>query len=463
MRTSDEEKKLTAWSLFSGKALNTIINLHPEIDSRYFENSVCGALFDACTEFVNLHQGKGVDRESIITRASELLKDTSAVDTIRQHVFDLENVYLDSRKIFMPEDAGKVFSEKVIHSCNLRRLKKLGQSLVDISDSRAPDALAQYRGLVSEFDTKFAEDKSGLVSWTNLFLQQIERMRKGETRHVQPTGFLQLDSLLNGGFYDGTFNIISGRPASGKTSLAINIAGNIARDPNARGSVVVYSLEMTNEDVMSKLFCYFAGRSIKQILKHPECYARLGEEFKKLGQSKDSDQLNANKLILSDRSSVTVEQMRSELTSIKKENGLSAVIVDYVGLMHSKGRYESRNVELGHITFGLRAIAKDLQIPMIVLAQMSRQGEGEDGTPKASFLRDSGSLEQDADTIIMLTTPDDPNDMGVRTVKLHIVKNRFNAVTGGKPLNLEFDGASNTFREMGRNDLPPIDKDYTGF
>lgn len=451
-----DEIELVGWCLFSGKALQKAVELHPELDENYFENKTCGALYRACADFITINQGKGIDVTDVLNRASKILKGKKSAEQLQKVLPDFEQAYLDSRKAVLPINAGKYFTQKVIDACNHRRIKELGLSLVDVSESPTGDVLEQFRALVNDFENKFTQDKTGLVSWAELFSKTIKALQQGETRHVQPTGFPQLDSLLNGGFYDGTFNIISGRPSAGKTALAIDIASNIARDPKAKGSVVIYSFEMTNQEIITRLFGWFSGKSLKQIMRSPDAYSKIAEEFKKIGEASGKE-FDTDRLILSDRSNVTVPQIRAELTAINKEHGLSAVVIDYIGLMHEKGKFETRNVELGHISFGLRSIAKDLQVPFIVVAQMGRQGEGESGTPKASFLRDSGSLEQDADTIIMLTTPDEPDATGAREVKLHIVKNRFNAITGGKPLNLEFRGASNSFYEMGRAELPPVD------
>ncbi len=453
------EIQLTGWVLFSGKALRKAIELHPELDESYFQDAVCGALYRACADFITINQGKGVDFTAVINKASKILKGKKKPEQLQKLLPDFEQAYIDSRKAVLPDKAGEYFTAKVIDAHNRSRIKDLALALTEVAEMPTGDVIEQYRCLVSDFEEKVGQDKTGLVSWAQLFHKTITALQKGETRHAQSTGFPQLDSLLNGGFYDGTFNIISGRPSAGKTALAIDIASNIARDPKAKGSVVIYSFEMTNQEIITRLFCWFSGMSLKEIMRSSNAYSKIAQEFKKIGEASGKD-FDTDRLILSDRSNVTVQQIRSELTAINKEHGLSAVVIDYIGLMHEKGKFETRNVELGHISFGLRSIAKDLQVPFIVVAQMGRQGEGESGTPKASFLRDSGSLEQDADTIIMLTTPEEPNDMGSREVKLHIVKNRFNAITGGKPLNLEFRGASNSFYEMGRTELPPVDEDY---
>lgn len=295
---------------------------------------------------------------------------------------------------------------------------------------------------------------SGLFSWADLISARVKPICEGKPKHALSTGFKTLDLKLFGGFYDGTLNIISGRTSSGKTTFVTNIIGNMIRDPNIKGSVVFYSIEMTNEDIINKLCTCFSETPLYEIYTSKNACSHLTQEIKKI--------TGASKLLLSDRSNITIEQIQSELISIKKRHDLSAVMIDGVSLIQTSEHFDSRSVELGYIASRLKGVAKDLQIPIIVTAPMNRQGEEEDEkadwdwnefyTPKASYLRDSGALEQNADIVMILRHPTYYDGIHANA-ELHIVKNRFNYGAGVKPLYFSYIEVINSFYENGQFDI----------
>ncbi|WP_102108529.1 replicative DNA helicase [Oceaniglobus roseus] len=222
------------------------------------------------------------------------------------------------------------------------------------------------------------------------------------------TGLVDLDKKL-GGLHKSDLLILAGRPSMGKTSLATNIAFNIAkayrrgRLPDGTegavdgGVVGFYSLEMSAEQL--------AARILSEASEVPSEQIRRGDmnetEFRRFVQA--AKDLEACPLFIDDTPALPIAQLAARARRLKRTHGLDALFVDYLQLVRGTGRSENRVNEISEITMGLKAIAKELNIPVVALSQLSRQVESrEDKRPQLSDLRESGSIEQDADVVMFV-------------------------------------------------------------
>ena len=226
--------------------------------------------------------------------------------------------------------------------------------------------------------------------------QKIEELAKlkGELGGV-PTGFIDLDSMLTG-LHPGELIIVGARPAMGKTSFAMNIAEHAA--VNRGKTVAVFTLEMPREQIALRMLCSDARVDMQRVRKgtlHDEDWMRLA---KSLGP------LSASPMYIDDTAALSPTQLRSRCRRLMMDaGGLDLVVIDYLGLMRSDGRAESRNMEVSEISRSLKAIALELKIPIVACAQLSRANKDRiDKRPVLSDLRDSGSIEQDADVVMFL-------------------------------------------------------------
>ena len=234
-----------------------------------------------------------------------------------------------------------------------------------------------------------------------------------------PTGFSGIDRVLVG-MGDSDLIILGARPGMGKTSFALNIATNVAI--NNKKAVCIFSLEMSAEQLVSRLLSSEAmvdSRALRSGQLTPDDWKKLADAAMRLS--------SAN-ILIDDTAGITVSAMKSKLRRVEN---LGFVVIDYMGLMESEQHYDNRALEVGVISRGLKLMAKELHIPILCCAQLSRGTEGRtDKRPQLSDLRESGSIEQDADVVMFLYRDEyykagrSPEDTGGNTVEVIIQKNR---------------------------------------
>ncbi|MBN8733160.1 MAG: replicative DNA helicase [Acidobacteria bacterium] len=239
--------------------------------------------------------------------------------------------------------------------------------------------------------------------------QILDRFQGGLSAFLDPsrrvkglsTGFKKFDEMTSG-MHAGELLILAARPSMGKTALALNIAQHIATHPELQKPVAVFSLEMSRELLLTRLICS-AARVDQQ--KY-----RLGflnqEERRRLMQA--ASELAEAPLFIDDTPGVNLMDIHAKLRRLKAEHGLSLVVIDYLQLMSARGRVENRNQEVSAISRGLKLLAKELSVPFLVLSQLSRATEQRQGEPIPimSDLRESGSIEQDADLVMFVYRPE---------------------------------------------------------
>jgi replicative DNA helicase len=303
-------------------------------------------------------------------------------------------------------------------------------------------------------------------------IDAIMRSHKGYTG--VPSGFHELDLLLSG-FQPSDMIVLAARPSVGKTAFSLNIASHVAI--HEKKSVLVFSLEMSKEQLVQRLLCMAGGIDSQRL--RSGYLAR--KEFPKV-------QLGANKLstapiFIDDSPNISILELRSKARRHAAQRSLDLIVIDYLQLMRAPGRTESRQTEIAEISRSIKGIARELRVPVIALSQLSREAEKDDtGAPKLSHLRESGAIEQDADVVIMLSRPaaykrqgsgDDDDDGGGagghdKLIHVNIAKQR-NGPTG--KLDLFFDRNTQRFQDPaaggaeappyvpGATDGPPFDVD----
>ncbi|MGE0445738.1 MAG: replicative DNA helicase, partial [Vicinamibacterales bacterium] len=240
-----------------------------------------------------------------------------------------------------------------------------------------------------------------------------------------PTGFVDLDEMTRG-LQGGDLIIVAARPSMGKTSLDLNVSQYVAAQPEH--VVGFFSLEMSKESLFIRLLT-----SEAQIDSHRLMSGAIGQkDYGRISHALET--LSAMKLYIDDTANIGVLEMRAKARRLKAEHGLSLLVVDYIQLMSGRGRFENRTLELASISRSLKGLAKELNVPIVVLSQLSRAPESRsDHRPQLSDLRESGALEQDADVVGLIYRDDvynkDPNNPDAGTAELIIAKQR-NGPTG---------------------------------
>jgi replicative DNA helicase len=225
-------------------------------------------------------------------------------------------------------------------------------------------------------------------------IERFYRERKGVVTGV-PTGFTKLDELTSG-FQPGELVIVAGRPSMGKTAFCLNVARNAAVE--AKVPVAFFSLEMSNQQLAMRLLCAEA-----RVDAHGVRTGHLADhEWQKLSMCVGN--LAEAPIYIDDSSSMGTLELRAKSRRLKKEKGVGMVMIDYLQLMSGPRNSESRQQEISAITRSLKALAKELDLPVIVLSQLSRAVEvrGGERKPLLSDLRESGAIEQDADVVLFI-------------------------------------------------------------
>ena len=271
--------------------------------------------------------------------------------------------------------------------------------------------------------------KSGFIAMRDLVKDSFPKIEKlfEQKRLITgvPTGFVDLDEMTRG-LQGGDLVIVAARPSMGKTSLVLNIAQYVA----ALGDQVVgfFSLETSKESLFLRLLT-----SEAQIDGHRLMSGAIGgNDYHRISHA--LEKLNAMKLFIDDTANIGVLEMRAKSRRLQAEHGLNLLVVDYIQLMSGRGRFENRTLELASISRSMKGLAKELNVPIVVLSQLSRAPEARsDHRPQLSDLRESGALEQDADVVVLIYRDDvynkDPNSPDAGTAELILAKQR-NGPTG---------------------------------
>jgi replicative DNA helicase len=281
--------------------------------------------------------------------------------------------------------------------------------------------------------------KTEIVSTKDLVMEAIEQIEKlyenrGSVTGL-PTGFVELDRMTNG-LHASEMIVIAARPSMGKTAFAMNIAEYVAMDIGK--AVAVFSLEMSSQQLVQRILCSRAKVDLQRVRN-----GFLSErDFPNLTAA--ASQVAAAKMFIDDTPGLTVTELRAKARRIKSQHDIQLIVIDYLQLLRSMSRraQDNRQLEISEISAGIKALAKELSLPIIVIAQLNRQPDArakEGGRPRLSDLRESGSIEQDADLVGLLVRPeyyetdDEAKQERAGEAELIIAKQR-NGPTGDVPL-----------------------------
>ncbi len=267
---------------------------------------------------------------------------------------------------------------------------KVEQELFAVTQDRVSDSAKEIKDAM--------KDANGVIAKM--------LMKKGELTGVT-SGFKDLDAMTFG-FQRQEMIIIAARPSMGKTSFALNIAESAAMPKPGREPVptLIFSLEMSSSQLALRMLCARSRVNLK--LLRDGLVSRDGHEVNALG--KTAEEFKKAPILIDDSSNLTIMEIRAKARRIYARKKLGMIIVDYLQLVSGSDPRAPREQQVAEVSRGLKALAKELDLPVLVLSQLNRSSEKENRTPRLSDLRESGSIEQDADIVIMLSRPKDADE-----------------------------------------------------
>ena len=368
------------------------------LEPKHFSSKINSTIFDTLKKLITNNQVADLTTIKVFLENNE---DFSVNGGIRYLLEIAEN----SVSIINAKQYGEL-----IYDLYLRReLIDVGTDLVNKSYSDFQDETSNSIIEKVELDlfnlTNNGEKQKGPKNFNDVLSDTLnyaeKAFKKSSDVAVLKTALTDLDKKI-GGLHKSDLIIIAGRPSMGKTAFATNIASNICMDKlnlKKKNNVLFFSLEMSSEQLATRL--------LSEISKIPSEKIRTGSISKMDFESllKNSEKIKSLSLFIDDSPALTLSAIRSRSRRLKRKNGLDLIIIDYLQLINSESRNlnDNRVKEISEITRGLKAIAKEFNIPVIALSQLSRKVEDrEEKRPQLSDLRESGSIEQDADLVVFL-------------------------------------------------------------
>ena len=366
-----------------------------------------GVIFDAMVELFN--EGKPVDLVTLQDRLKE--KDLPPEITSMEFVRDLLNAVPTSANV---RHYATIVSEKAV----LRRLIKLSEEIEnECYLNKEPVEVILEETEKRMFKLLQQRNSGDYVPIRQVVMNTLENIErasktKGNVTGLA-TGFTDLDYKTSG-FQPSDFILVAARPSMGKTAFVLNIAQYMAFKKDK--AVAIFSLEMSREQLMNRLFSMESkvdSQSLRTGNLKDEEWSKLIESAGIIGESN---------LIIDDTPGISIAEMRSICRKYKLEHGLDIIIIDYLQLMTGSGRgSDSRQQEISDISRSLKALARELNVPVVALSQLSRAVEQRtDHRPMLSDLRESGAIEQDADVVMFIYRDDyynkDSEDKGIAEI-----------------------------------------------
>src|SRR5213595_1143937 len=372
----------------------TIAECVEKINEEYFHVPAHRTIYNVLVDLWNT--GQAID---LIT-FTQVLRDRHLLENVGGAAF------VTSLFTFVPTAANvQYYLEIVRDKYILREIISAGTESV----RRAYEEQDEVDSLLDEVEQRIfdvGEDrfKGQMLSMKDHAMQAIETIeklyeRKGSITGIS-TGFVEFDRMTSG-LHPSEMVVIAARPSMGKTALAMNIAEFVAISEKL--PVAVFSLEMSSQQLVQRMLCSRARVNLQRVRD-----GFLGErDFPSLTAA--ASKLAEAKIFIDDSPSLEILELRAKARRLKAQQGVELVLIDYLQLLRSATRRakENRQLEISEISAGLKALAKELNIPVIVVAQLNRQPEARSGgKPRLSDLRESGSIEQDADLVGLLVRPE---------------------------------------------------------
>lgn len=359
-----------------------------------FYQSVYGVIFEAIVEIYN--EGKPVDLVTLQSRLKE--KDVPAEISSLEFVRDLVAAVPTSANV-------KYYAEIVSQQAMLRNLIKLNEEIANMCYlGKEPMEAILETTEKKVFELVQKRNTGDFVPIKQVVLNALDKIElasrtSGSVTGI-PTGFLDLD-YKTAGLQPSDLVLVAARPSMGKTAFVLNIAQHVAFKVNK--AVAIFSLEMSKEQLVNRLF---------------SMEAQVDAQNLRTGNLKDNDWdklvesagvIAGSKLIIDDTPGISISELRSKCRKYKLEHGLDMIIIDYLQLMTGRvgSKSESRQQEISEISRALKGIARELNVPVVALSQLSRAVEQRpDHRPMLSDLRESGAIEQDADVVMFIYRDD---------------------------------------------------------
>lgn len=423
---------------------DAIVKIADRVSAQDFYDPRHERIYEAITKLYEKHSP--ID---VLTLADQL-KSSGFIDFIGGPA------YLTELTNFVPTAAHiEQYAEIVSQKSLRRRLIKASQDITTLGydENRNLQELIE-EAETSLFDVSQKHIKQDITSLETILSESFDRLDelhrdKGKIRGV-PTGYKDLDMVL-AGLQSSDLFILAARPSMGKTALALNIAHNIAIE--SKEPVLLFSLEMSKEQLVDRLLARESGVDAWAL--------RTGNltdaDFEKIGQAMGS--LSEAPIFIDDTPSITVSELRTKARREAHQRKLGLIIVDYLQLMSGGGRYSSdgnRVQEISEISRGLKGIARELKVPLMALSQLSRSVESRHPQiPQLADLRESGSIEQDADVVAFIYREEyyNPQTDRKNIADIFIKKHR-NGPTGG--VELYFDKEKQRFRSLDTKHSQPF-------
>ena len=432
-QSTEAEASLLGSLLIDGEAIVKIADLVKEYD---FYDERHGYIYAAAVALYERHSP--ID----ILTLTEQLKNNQLLDVVggASYITELTN--------FVPTAAHvEQYAEIVSTKAMRRRLIKASQDITNYSYDEArslKELIEEAEARLFEVSQKHvAQDLTSLEDILSASFDRLDELHKdkGKIRGI-PTGFKDLDNML-AGFQRSDLIILAARPSMGKTALALNFAHNVA--VKAGYPVIMFSMEMSKEQLVDRMLAAEAGVDAWNL--------RTGnltdQDFEKIGQAMGS--LSEAKMFIDDTPSITVSDLRTKARREAHRQELGLIIVDYLQLMSGGSKFAgqgNRVQEISEISRGLKSIARELNVPVIALSQLSRSVESRSPQiPMLSDLRESGSIEQDADVVTFIYREDyyNPETDRKNITDLLIMKHRNGPV--GR-VELYFDRNQQKFKSL---------------
>ncbi|WP_428388839.1 replicative DNA helicase [Mucisphaera sp.] len=384
----------------------------------------------------------------------ELYDQTQTVDIVQlnQKLADRQQLELAGGTAYLvelaesvPSAAGGKHWARIVHDKGTvrRMIDAAGQILHDCYNTDEAAANILDRAEQKVFELAEAKTDTDIAELRVLLQETYERLEAQEGRAVTgvATGFYELDEMTNG-LQPGEMIIIAARPSMGKTAFALNIAEHVAAT-NQHG-VAVFSLEMGKQQLAQRLLCSRSGVDSHRLRRN----MLSRDDFAKL--SLTVGELSEAPMFIDDTPGLSLLSLRAKARRLKARHDIQCVVIDYLQLMSAAGA-SSREQEVSSLSRGIKALARELEVPVICLSQLNRAAEQREGhRPRMSDLRESGSIEQDADVVMMLHREDyyhrgDEDYVDTNTAEVILAKQR-NGPTG--TVRLQFDGGSTRFNNL---------------
>jgi replicative DNA helicase len=407
----DAERSLLGSLLIEGGLLTRVMEFLVPED---FASEAHRLIYESCLGLADRHEGR-----DLVTVQSELEKTgrleraggAAYLAGLVDRVPDIENI----------ETYARVVREASIRRAVILQSRRAIRDAVQAADAEEVLESAQ-RELV---EIAKGSIRGGFVKLSRIAERNEEEIQKIHGRGTMltglPTGFTRLNALTQG-FQKSDFIVVAARPGMGKTAFALNIAAHLTIHAPERYIVGFFSLEMSAEQLGFRIQCSEARVNLQRLRE-----GRLNKEEKK-ALFFTTQQMREAQLYVDDMPAITLLEMRARALQLKQRHGLHALFVDYLQIMGTRGKVENRTQEVSAFSRGMKALAKELEVPVIALSQLSRRTEqrGSEKEPQLSDLRESGAIEQDADVVIFLSRPEyyDPDTDQKNICNVNIAKQR---------------------------------------